>query len=117
MQTFALYYVAVFLFFYSQHKAQNKYENRKSYLHKLCQNFFFSLVFAIAQEAVCVNIVFVAIQWNFNKILSSGIWWDREGDLSGGSSQVQWPYSLCSMRTNPGIPNIFLYRSKWTSAW
>lgn len=63
---------------------------------------------------MCVNPVFVTIEWNFDEICSSVIRWDREGDLSGGSAQVQWPHGLCSMRMNPSIPYIFLYRSKWT---
>lgn len=63
-------------------------ECEAAYLHDHIQNHFLSLVFAVAQVAVCVNVVGVAVQFNMHVVRTSLFILDCEGDLCGGSSEV-----------------------------
>ena len=59
------------------------------YLYKLCQNSLLCLIFAVAQETVCIDVVFIAIEGHPDEILSYCIIGGCEGNLSGCSTQIQ----------------------------
>lgn len=64
-------------------------EREAAYLHHRVQSNLLSLVFAVAKEAVCVDVVGVAVQFNVHVVRTSQFLLDCEGDLCGGSSEVQ----------------------------
>lgn len=83
-------------------------EGEAAYLHHHVQNHLLSLVFAIAQVAVRVNVVGVAVQFNVHVVGTVQVILDREGDLRGGSSQVHGADGLRSLRPCVSVPQVFL---------
>ena len=71
------------------------------YLGLVCQRQPQHLVFAVAQEAVCVQDVVVAVQAEVDGVvgrLGAVVVLRHEADLRGGSAQVQSPRGLQALR-------------------
>lgn len=79
-----------------------------AYLHDHVQDHLLSLVFAVAQVAVCVDIVGVAVQLDVHVVRTSLFVLDCEGDLGGGSSQVHGADGLRPLRLHVSVPQVFL---------
>ena len=83
-------------------------EREAAYLHNRVQNHLLSLVFAVAQVAVCVNVVGVAVQFNMHVVETRVFILDCEGDLCGGSSEVHGAHGFGALGPYVGIPQVFL---------
>lgn len=88
-------------------------EREAPYLHHRVQNHLPSLVFAVAEEAVCVDIVGVSIQFNMHVVRTSQFILDSEGDLCGGSSEVHGADGLRPLGPCVCVPQVFL-QSRWS---
>lgn len=85
-------------------------DRRDCYLNYFVQNPLPSLVFAIAEETVCVDVVRVTVQFDTQEVRS--LWvlivLDCKGDLCRCSTEVHWPYSLLPFRVCVFVPKVFL---------
>lgn len=78
------------------------------YLDYFVQKNLLSLIFAIAEETVCVDIVRIAIQFDMHVVKPLQIILDCEGDLCGCSTEVHGPHSLSPLWAHVSVPQVSL---------
>jgi len=83
-------------------------ERKDVHLHYFVQDPLPSLIFAVAEETVCVDVVRVAVQLDVQVVRSLEILLDREGNLCGRSPEVHGPDGLFPFWVCVDVPKVFL---------
>lgn len=83
-------------------------DNSLTYPQHLIQDRLLRLVLAVAQEAVRVDIVRVAVQFDGQVVVTLVVVLDSKGDLCGRSTEIHGPHSRFPLWANVGVPQVFL---------
>lgn len=85
-----------------------KTQRKALYLDYFVQDPLLSLILAIAEETVCVDIVRVTIQFDMQVVRPLKIVLDCKGNLCRCSTKVHGSHCLCPFWAYIGVPQVFL---------
>ena len=87
-------------------------DKKLCYLYYFVQNSLISLILAVAEETVSVDIVRVSVQFDGHVVEPCEVVLDCEGDLGRCSTEVHGSDCLCPLWVHVGVPQVFLHAER-----
>lgn len=79
-----------------------------AYPQHFIQESLLGLVLAVAEEAVCVDIVRVAVQFDVQVVFTLVVLLDGKSNLRGRPAEIHGAHSRFPLWANVGVPQVFL---------